>query len=874
MAVVRPFKALRPRKDLVDRVASLPYDVMDRKEAKSMAKGNPYSFLHIVRSEIDYPSSVDQYDPKVYRKARKNLKVFEEDGILVQDETPMIYVYRQIMDGREQTGFVASTSVDDYVNNVIKKHELTLIRKERDRIDHFDKCDANTAPIFLTYRDKDRLNQILDTWTQKDPVYDITTEDGVGHVVWVIDDEAIIKEITEQFADIDSLYIADGHHRSASASKVALKRREEFPNYTGEEEFNYFMSVIFPESNLNVMPYNRIVHDLGGITLDHFWNEMHELFDIEESKAPYKPIEPKTFGMYVNKVWYKLTLKDTSCTPDSLVDNIDAAIIEKCVMNEILGIKNMRDSSRVTFVGGIRGMKGLQSKTDEIDGCGFAMFPVTMNDIMEVSDAGLIMPAKSTWFEPKLRSGLFVHKFDSYNYEQGDSSITKETKEYIESVLETVNKKDGHQTEFVQAVTEVLHSLGPVLEKHPEYIENNILERIVEPERAILFRVPWVDDEGNVQVNRGFRVQFNGAIGPYKGGLRFHPSVYLGVIKFLGFEQIFKNSLTGLPIGGGKGGSDFSPLGKSDEEIRRFAESFMTELYRHIGPDVDVPAGDIGVGGREIGYLYGQYRRIKGAFENGVLTGKGITYGGSLIRPEATGFGATYFAHSMLRHDETDFKNKTVAVSGFGNVAWGVCQKVRDLGGKVVTLSGPEGYIYDPEGVVTQEKIDFMLDMRANTNGKIKDYADRFGVEFIPGKKPWERKVDVIMPCATQNEIRVEDAEMIIKNGVKYLVEGANMPTTNEAVALLQAAGTIIGPGKAANAGGVATSALEMSQNSMRMSWTSEEVDEKLRGIMKNIYNNCVRASQRYGFGYDLIAGANIAGFTKVADAMIAQGKY
>ncbi len=300
----------------------------------------------------------------------------------------------------------------------------------------------------------------------------------------------------------------------------------------------------------------------------------------------------------------------------------------------------------------------------------------------------------------------------------------------------------------------------------------------------------------------------------------------------------------------------------------------MTELYRHIGPNTDVPAGDIGVGGREIGFLFGQYRRIKASFENGVLTGKGLDYGGSLIRPEATGYGATYFAQQMLKHDDLDFKNKTVAVSGFGNVAWGVCKKVRDLGGKVVTLSGPEGYIYDPDGIITQEKIDFMIQMRANTNGKIQDYAERFDVEFFPGVKPWVREVDIIMPCATQNEIHVSDAKQIIKNGVKYIVEGANMPTTNEAVALLHDAGVIIGPGKAANAGGVSTSALEMSQNSMRLSWTSEEVDLKLRGIMKNIFNSCVRASNRYGFGYDLIAGANIAGFTKVADAMIAQGKY
>mgnify|MGYP000987190145 CR=1 FL=1 len=404
----------------------------------------------------------------------------------------------------------------------------------------------------------------------------------------------------------------------------------------------------------------------------------------------------------------------------------------------------------------------------------------------------------------------------------------------VKEIYDAVVARDPEQPEFHQAVWEVLESLGPALERHPEYVD--MVKRIVEPERLIHFRVPWVDDEGNVQVNRGFRVQFNGAIGPYKGGLRFHPSVYLGIVKFLGFEQIFKNSLTGLPIGGGKGGSDFDPRGKSDDEIRRFAESFMTELYRHIGPDVDVPAGDIGVGGREIGYLFGHYRRIKGAFENGVLTGKGLTYGGSLIRPEATGYGATYFGLQMLRHDKTDYKNKTVAVSGFGNVAWGVCKKVRDLGGKVVTLSGPGGYIYDPDGVTTQDKIDFMIKMRTNPNGKIEDYAKKFNVEFFPGKKPWEQKVDIVMPCATQNEIPPQDAENIIKNGVKYIIEGANMPTTNEAVQVLQKAGIIIGPGKAANAGGVATSALEMSQNSMRIAWTAEEVDLKLREIMKNIF--------------------------------------
>ncbi len=447
-------------------------------------------------------------------------------------------------------------------------------------------------------------------------------------------------------------------------------------------------------------------------------------------------------------------------------------------------------------------------------------------------------------------------------------------KQYIENVLAKVQAKDGHEKEFVQAVTEVLHSLGPILEKRPELIEANILERIVEPERVISFRVPWTDDKGNLQVNRGFRVQFNGAIGPYKGGLRFDPSVYQGIIKFLGFEQIFKNSLTGLPIGGGKGGSDFDPHGKSDAEVRRFCESFMTELYRHIGPDVDVPAGDIGVGGREIGYLYGQYRRIRGAFENGVLTGKGLPYGGSLIRPEATGFGATYFAEQMLLHDGTDFNGKTVAVSGYGNVAWGVCQKVADLGGKVVTISDRSGYVYDEAGINTPEKIDFLVQMRYGNAGGIKEYAKKFGAKFVEGKRPWEVKVDVVIPCATQNEILEDHAKAIIANGVKYVVEASNMPVNNEALELLQDAGVNVGPGKAANAGGVATSALEMSQNSMRLSWTAEEVDAKLKQIMVNIYNNCKNASEEFGFGYNLVAGANLAGFAKVADAMVAQGAY
>ncbi|MCX7695579.1 MAG: NADP-specific glutamate dehydrogenase [Caloramator sp.] len=445
--------------------------------------------------------------------------------------------------------------------------------------------------------------------------------------------------------------------------------------------------------------------------------------------------------------------------------------------------------------------------------------------------------------------------------------------DYVAQVIENVKKRNPHEPEFLQAVEEVLPSLIPVLEKHPEYIEENLLERFCEPERQVMFKVPWVDDQGNLHVNRGFRVQFNGAIGPYKGGLRFHPSVTLSVIKFLGFEQILKNSLTGLPIGGGKGGSDFDPRGKSDAEIMRFCQSFMTELYRHIGPDVDVPAGDIGVGAREIGYLYGHYRRIRGAFENGVLTGKGLSYGGSLIRPEATGYGVTYFCQEMLKHDGETFEGKTVAVSGFGNVAWGACKKVADLGGKVVTLSGPDGYIYDPDGVVG-EKIDYLLEMRNSGRDRVQDYADKFGVQFFPGEKPWGVKVDIVMPCATQNDIHLEHAKQIVANGVKYVCEGANMPCTNEAIQYFLDNGVVVGPAKAANAGGVATSALEMSQNSMRMSWTAEEVDQKLHQIMVNIYNNVVKASEEYGFGYNLVAGANIAGFIKVADAMHAQGNY
>ena len=443
---------------------------------------------------------------------------------------------------------------------------------------------------------------------------------------------------------------------------------------------------------------------------------------------------------------------------------------------------------------------------------------------------------------------------------------------FLLGILEDVKKKDSNEPEFIQTVTEVLESLEHVVEQRPELEKSGLFERLVEPERQIIFRVPWVDDAGKVQVNRGFRVQFNSAIGPYKGGLRFHPTVNLSIMKFLAFEQTFKNSLTGLPIGGGKGGSDFDPRGKSDGEIMRFCQSFMTELYRHIGPDVDVPAGDIGVGAREIGYLYGQYKRIKGCWENGVLTGKGLSYGGSLIRPEATGYGATYYACEVLKHFGETIEGKTVAISGFGNVAWGVAAKVAQLGGKVITISGPDGYVYDPDGVTTQEKIDFMLEMRASGRDKAQDYADKFGCQFFAGEKPWGVKADICMPCATQNEIGIEEAKKIIANGTKYYIEVANMPTTNEAVALLRENGLIVGPSKAVNAGGVAVSALEMAQNSMRYSWSAEEVDEKLKGIMKNIHKVSEEAAAEYGLGYDLVAGANIAGFKKVMEAMLAYG--
>ncbi|MBE6575846.1 MAG: NADP-specific glutamate dehydrogenase [Ruminococcaceae bacterium] len=445
------------------------------------------------------------------------------------------------------------------------------------------------------------------------------------------------------------------------------------------------------------------------------------------------------------------------------------------------------------------------------------------------------------------------------------------TNTYLKDLLARVEKRNPGEPEFIQTVTEVFESIQPVAEKRQDLIDAGVFERIVEPERQIIFRVPWVDDNGKVQVNRGFRVQFNSAIGPYKGGLRFHPSVNISIMKFLGFEQTFKNSLTSLPMGGAKGGADFDPQGKSNAEVMRFCQSFMTELERHIGADTDVPAGDIGVGAREIGYLYGQYKRMRNEF-TGVLTGKGLSYGGSLIRPEATGFGAVYYTVEMLHHFGDDIKGKTFAISGFGNVAWGTVKKVNELGGKVVTLSGPDGYIYDPDGICTEEKIDFMLEMRASCRNKVQDYADKFGVQFFPGQKPWGVKADILMPCATQNEVGMKEAEQMVANGLKYYVEVANMPTTNEAIAYLKANGVIVAPSKAVNAGGVATSGLEMSQNSMRYGWTAEEVDAKLKTIMKNIFDSSVKAANEYGFGDDLVAGANIAGFLKVADAMLAQG--
>ena len=444
---------------------------------------------------------------------------------------------------------------------------------------------------------------------------------------------------------------------------------------------------------------------------------------------------------------------------------------------------------------------------------------------------------------------------------------------YIQDVIAEVSRRNVGEQEFLQAIEEVFQSLEPVIEQHPEFVRANLLARMAEPERQIIFRVPWVDDQGQVQVNRGYRVQYNGAIGPYKGGIRFHKSVNLGIIKFLGFEQTFKNALTGLPLGGGKGGSDFDPNGRSDGEIMRFCQSFMTELYRHIGPDVDVPAGDIGVAAREVGYLYGQYRRIRGAFENGVLTGKGLSYGGSLIRPEATGYGVIYFVREMLAEHGETIEGKRIAISGFGNVAWGTVVKAAELGARVITISGPDGYVLDEEGI-SGDKIKTMLELRASGRDIVQPYAEKHGVPFFAGERPWGVKADIMIPCATQNEIQLEHAERIVANGVRYVCEAANMPCSNEAVAHLQAHDVVVGPAKAANAGGVATSALEMSQNSMRLSWSAEEVDQRLQAIMHQIHANAKQAAARYGYGYNLVAGANIAGFARVAEAMMAQGDY
>lgn len=439
---------------------------------------------------------------------------------------------------------------------------------------------------------------------------------------------------------------------------------------------------------------------------------------------------------------------------------------------------------------------------------------------------------------------------------------------YLESVYEKVEKRNPGEKEFLQAVYEVLESLIPVVEKRPDLVEAGIIDRIVEPERQIIFRVPWVDDNGKVQVNRGFRVQFNSAIGPYKGGIRLHPSVCASVIKFLGFEQIFKNSLTGLPIGGGKGGSDFDPKGKSDREIMAFCQSFMTELYRHIGADTDVPAGDIGVGAREIGYLYGQYKRIRNCYE-GVLTGKGLTYGGSLVRTQATGYGLLYFTDAMLKKNGMELKGKTVVISGAGNVAIYAAEKAIEMGAKVVTMSDSTGWIYDAEGI----DLAAVKEIKEVKRERLTAYkAYRPNSEYHEGKGVWTVKCDIALPCATQNELNKEDAEILVKNGVQAVAEGANMPTTLEGTEVFQKAGVLFAPGKAANAGGVATSALEMSQNSERLSWSFEEVDAKLKGIMENIFKNVDAAAEKYGHAKNYVVGANIAGFVKVADAMLAQG--
>ena len=447
---------------------------------------------------------------------------------------------------------------------------------------------------------------------------------------------------------------------------------------------------------------------------------------------------------------------------------------------------------------------------------------------------------------------------------------------YIEKVLEATKAKNANEPEFLQTVEEVLTSLEPVIDAHPEYEKVCLLERMVEPERAISFRVTWEDDNHVWHVNRGYRVQYNAALGPFKGGLRFDPSVNLSIIKFLGFEQVYKDALTCLPIGGAKGGSDFDPRGRSDAEVMRFCQAFMTELYRHIGQDIDCPAGDLGVGGREIGYLYGQYRRLVGATEFGALSGKDVKTGGSILRPEATGFGAVYYLCEVLKHDGLDIKGKKIAMSGYGNVGWGIMKKAAELGAKVTYFAGPDGYIHDPEGVCTDEKLNYILEMRAKDPMHCKPYAEKFGCEFVEGKKCWGVKdVDIYMPAATQNDVKMESAKLIAESGVKYYIEVANMPTTNDALEFLkEQKHMVVAPSKAVNACGVSVSELEMAQNAERLYWTAEEVDAKMHQIMTNIYNASVEAAERYGLGYDLVAGANIAGFQKVADAMMCQGIF
>ena len=447
---------------------------------------------------------------------------------------------------------------------------------------------------------------------------------------------------------------------------------------------------------------------------------------------------------------------------------------------------------------------------------------------------------------------------------------------YIERVIEATKAKNSHEPEFLQTVEEVLTSLEPVINAHPEYEKACLLERMVEPERAIEFRVTWEDDNHEWHVNRGYRVQYNAALGPFKGGLRFDPSVNLSIIKFLGFEQVFKDAMTGLPIGGAKGGSDFDPRGRSDAEIMRFCQAFMTELYRHIGQDIDCPAGDLGVGGREIGYLYGQYRRIVGGSEFGAVSGKSVVTGGSILRPEATGFGAVYYLVEALKHDGVDIKGKKIAISGYGNVGWGIMKKAAELGAKVTYFAGPDGYIHDPDGVSTDEKLNYILEMRAKDPMHCQPYAERFDCEFVPNTKCWGVKdVDIYMPAATQNDVNMDWAKKIAESGVKYYIEVANMPTTNDALEFLkEQKHMVVAPSKAVNAGGVSVSELEMAQNAERLYWTAEEVDAKLKGIMKNIYHSSVEVAERYGLGYDLVAGANIVGFQKVADAMMAQGIF